>query len=467
VRSAKSVLPICLVVVLAACGARLTNEERLAGIRALQRGGGGASSGTGTGTGTGGLAGGTTGTGGTGGTLGPNGAPLPNGIGTVPPGGNGGATDTGVTATELTIATASDITGVQAGLFKSTWQAVNALAAMVNSQGGLYGRHLKVMFLDTKTDSTANQAAVRTACDRAFALVGSMSAFDNGGAEAGENCMIPDVSAIPVNGARSLAKNVYAANPIRPDKFAIGTANYIKNTYGSDVIKNAGMLYLNAGVTKSNALQRRRAYETVGFDFSKYFQQVEVLEPNYQSFVQSMKDKDIRYVNMVANYQSIQKLLKAMDQVEWHPTVMDWDSVAYSQSFLSVGSAANNSLVFLNTAIYEELNSNPEMQLYNTWLNRVAPGAKPDFFGFYAWSAGRLFLKVHEMVGPKITRKAFFSAIKTIHSWDGYGLHAAHDIGNKIQSPCFMYLQIVNEKFVRKAPAGRGFICNMGGIINT
>jgi len=466
VRSARSVLPICLVVVLAACGARLTGAERLEGIRALQRGGGtggGATTGTGTG---GGVLGGTTGPGGTGSAIGPNGAPLPGAIGSVPPGGNGGATDTGVTATQITIATASDVTGVQAGLFKSTFQAMTALTAMVNNQGGLYGRRVKLMLLDTKATSNDNNAAVVQACSQAFALVGSMSAFDNGGAEAGEKCGIPDVSAITVNAARSLASNVYAADPIRPDKFAIGTANYIKRTYGTAVIENAAMLYLNAGVTKSNALQRRRAYETVGFKF-RYFQQVEVLEPNYGTFVQAMREKGIQYVNMVANYQSIQKLLKAMDQADWHPTVSDWDSVAYSQSFLSVGAAANNSLVFLNTTIYEEISSNPEMQLYNTWLQRVAPGAKPDFFGFYAWSAGRLFLKVHEMVGPKITRKAFFAAIKTIHSWDGYGLHVANDIGNKIQSPCFMYLVIANERFVRKSPPGRGFICNMGGIINT
>jgi ABC-type branched-subunit amino acid transport system substrate-binding protein len=467
VRSTRSVLPICLVVVLAACGARLTGTERLAGIRALQRGGA-SNGGATTGTGTGGFdLGGGTGTGSTNNALGPGGASgLPVGIATVPPGGNGGKTDTGVTATEITLATASDITGVQAGLFKSTWQAMNALQAMVNSQGGLYGRRLKVMFLDTKTDSTANQAAVRSACDKAFALVGSMSAFDNGGAETGEKCGIPDVSAIPVNPARSTAWNVFAANPIRPDKFAIGTANYIKNTYGDDVIKNAALLYLNAGVTKSNAEQRRKAYQSAGFVY-RYYQQVEVLEPNYGPFVQAMKDKEIQYVNMVGNYQSIQKLLKAMDQAEWYPKVNDWDSVAYSQNFLSVGPSANNSLVFLNTGIYEEISSNPEMQLYYSWLSRVAPGAKPDFFGFYAWSAGRLFLKVHEMVGPKITRKAFFAAIKTIHSWDGYGLHAAHDIGNKLQSPCFMYLKIVNEKFVRLAPPNRGLICNMGGIINT
>jgi DNA-binding cell septation regulator SpoVG len=225
------------------------------------------------------------------------------------------------------------------------------------------------------------------------------------------------------------------------------------------------MLYLNAGVTKTNATQRMKAYKTVGFDW-KYVQEVQVLEANYGPFVEKMKEKGIRYVNMVANYQAIQKLLDAMDTAEWYPQVRDWDSVAYSQNFLSVGPPGNGSIVFLSTAIYEEVSSNPEMQLYVKWLNRVAPGAKPDYFGFYAWSAGRLFVKVHEMVGPKITRKKFFAAIKTIHSWDDYGMHVSNDIGSKIQSPCFLYVEIKNEKFVRKSPSS-GFMCNKGGIIPT
>src|SRR5207247_8916116 len=97
--------------------------------------------------------------------------------------------------------------------------------------------------LDTKAETTANKAAVTQACDNDLALVGSMSAFDNGGAEAGESCGIPDFTAIPVNPNRQLAKNVYAAFPNRPDKFAIGTANYIKKFY-PDVVSKAAMLYL-------------------------------------------------------------------------------------------------------------------------------------------------------------------------------------------------------------------------------
>jgi hypothetical protein len=106
------------------------------------------------------------------------------------------------------------------------------------------------------------------------------------------------------------------------------------------------------------------------------------------------------------------------------------------------------------------------MQLYLQWLSRAAPGSRPDFFGFYAWSAGQLFAKVHKDVGAKITRKGFMAAIKNVHDWTGNGLHVNNDIGNKIISPCFLYLEVKGGRFVRKHPSS-GFECGMGGVINT
>lgn len=467
-KSRAGAICIILMLVLAACGARLTREQKLAGIGSL--GGNSSTNTTGdtTGTATGDTAttGGTT-TGGTTGTTGgtTTGVAAPSACGN--PATNP-ASDKGVTKNQVVVATASDVSGVQAALFKSTHQAMRALTTMVNSQGGVCGRTLSFKPIDTKADSTANASAVRDACDSAFALVGSMSAFDNGGASAGQSCGIPDITAITVNGSRVQASNVYPIYPVRPDKVPIGPANYIKSKY-PDVIKKAAMLYLNAGVTKSNALQRVKAWETVGFDFI-YIQEVQVLEPNYSVFVQKMRDQGIEYVNMVANYQSIQKLLSAMDQADWYPKVRDWDSVAYSPSFVTQNNRpftpANGSLVFLNTALSEEASSNQEMQLYIQWLNRTAPGAKPDYFGFYAWSAGRLFVKLATQIGAKLTRPAMLAALKATHQWDGNGLHASHDIGNKIMSNCFLYVGINNGAFRRTHPS-RNFECGMGGIVNT
>ena len=473
-RSRAAAIAITTMLVLAGCGARLTATQRAAGIGLGGSGGGettgsaatttGGTAGSGTTTGTGASTGVTSGTGaGTGTGTGATGATA------CAVTGKNTASDKGVTPTQITVATASDASGPQAGLFKSTFYAMQAWAAMVNSLGGICGRSIKSELLDSKTDATANQAAVSQACQSAFALVGSMSAFDNGGASTGQSCGIPDLSAITVNGARVKATNVYPIYPVRPDKIPIGPANYIKKKY-PDVIKHAAMLYLNTEVTKANAMQRVKAYESVGFDYGKRIYQVEVLEPNYGTYVQKMQDAGVQYVDMVANYQAIQKLLQAMDTASWYPKVRDWDSVAYSDQFAYQNgqpfTPANGSLVFLNTNIYEERGSNPEMQLYSQWLSRVAPGAKPDYFGFYAWSAGRLFQQLASQIGSTLTRKALFDAVKKVHSWDGHGLHAAHDVGNKIMSPCFMYLTIQSGKFLRKDPSS-GFMCNEGPVINT
>src|SRR5687767_10950074 len=104
-RTAALIAPLLLVV--AACGARLTDAERLAGIRSLGRGGGaigpagpGATVGPGATTGPGATVG-------PGATTGPGATSGPGAV--IPPGGNGGATDTGVTANSITLTVASDI----------------------------------------------------------------------------------------------------------------------------------------------------------------------------------------------------------------------------------------------------------------------------------------------------------------------------------------------------------------------
>jgi hypothetical protein len=112
----------------------------------------------------------------------------------------------------------------------------------------------------------------------------------------------------------------------------------------------------------------------------------------------------------------------------------------------------------MNTAMFEEASSNPEMQLYESWLQRVAPGAVPDYFGLYAWSAGRLFQKAALAAGPKLTRAALFAQLKQIHAWNDYGLHAVQDVGNKREANCTLYMEIRDQKFVRIFPSS-GWNC--------
>ncbi len=464
-RAAALVSLFALVMVAAGCGSRLTDDERARAISALTGGGSGDSgaasdptTGT-TGGGTGGsTSGGSTSGGSTGGGGGSTGGSTTGGGGQAASGGSCAKatkeTDTGATATKLTIATLADISGVQPGLFQSAHQAARAAAAYINSTGGICGRQVDPMLLDSKTDSGGNRAAMLDACSKAFAVAGSMSAFDDGSAKPGQDCGIPDISAITTNAPKYNATNVFPAYPNAGPSIADTSAKYIAKRY-PDVIKKAAILWLNQAVTKNNAATRKKVWSTAGFSFIDEAE-VQVLEANYTRFVQEMRSRGVQYVTMVADFQNIVRLQKSMKQQNYVPKVRDWDSVAYDPDYLGEPDV-EGSFIFLNNALIDE--SSPEMNLYKQWLARAAPGAEPDYFGLYAWSAYRLMQKTATTVGPDLTREKFLAALKNTKEWNGNGLHGPHQTGKKLPTVCNVTVQVKGGKFARLHPAS-GFDCS-------
>jgi hypothetical protein len=101
------------------------------------------------------------------------------------------------------------------------------------------------------------------------------------------------------------------------------------------------------------------------------------------------------------------------------------------------------------------------MQLFMSWMNRVAPGYHQDIFGILAWSAGLAFEQAAKAVGPDLTRAAVIKQLQGITNWDGNGIQPAVNIGAKIPSKCFAYFKIENGAFDRVYPtAPNTFNCS-------
>jgi ABC-type branched-subunit amino acid transport system substrate-binding protein len=465
-----------LALVSTACGSRLTKQERENAIAALTRGGGGGGSSTTTGdtttTGTTGTTGASTpggssttttiGGGSSGGTSGGGGGGVVSSpVGTCAKATKGG--QTGLTATNIKIATLADISGVQPGLFQSAWDGAKAAAAYINSTGGICGRQVVTDLLDSKTDSGGNRAAMEQACANDFAVAGSVSAFDDGSAQPGQACGIPDITAVSTNRAKYSATNTFPAYPNAGPDLGTSSAKYIAKAY-PQAIKHAAILWLNQAVAVTNAAARQKAWAKVGFNWV-YKQEVQVLQASYTSFVSDMKNRGVQYVTFVGDFQNIVRMQQSMKQQNWFPKVRDWDSVAYNPQYLQTDpQAVEGSFVFINTGMIEEANSNPEMKLYTTWLQRAAPGAVPDYFGIYAWSAYRLLQKLATQIGPDITRAKLLSALKATSTWNDYGMHGPMQIGAKKPTVCTLYMQVKGGKFQRMWPAS-GFDCS-GSLVN-
>ncbi|MHB1486187.1 MAG: ABC transporter substrate-binding protein [Acidimicrobiales bacterium] len=464
----------------AACGARLSASQRAlalsgsgtgaSGLAGSQTLGGETGAGAGTGTtapasgapgsvaGTAGTAGSSTG--GTGASAITGSAPAGGSASSLPAGGNGGATDVGVTADSITISNVSDISGPSPGLFTSVQQGEAAAVAYINSQGGIYGRKLILKSRDDQEDSGQNRTQVLASCQDSLAMVGNTSAFDDGGASAIDACGIPNVASIATTTAAAQSKDTYPAYPTNPNVYVVGPGKHIAAAYPT-AIKHAAILWLDVATTNTLAQKEIAAYSSIGFNFV-YKTSVSVVETNFTQYVIAMKNAGVQYVTTQSDAPTIVRLSLAMQQQNYEPQVRDFYSVAYDPSFIAQGQqAVEGDLVYVNTALFSEASSNPGMQLYLTWLNRVDPGVKPTYFGIYAFSAGLLFQKAAIMAGPHLTRKGVLAALATIHSWTGDGLHAPQDVGNKTPSPCFVYMKIQGGQFVRNYPAS-GFDCSGG-----
>jgi ABC-type branched-subunit amino acid transport system substrate-binding protein len=482
-----------LTLVVSACGSRLTGTQQKLAQGATSHTGTNSSSSTGSGSGSdtsttlagaaaatgnsgsaGGTSGGGTSGGGTatvaGGTTPGSGkavvsstAPCGTNGNQTPAGGNGGATDTGVTATTITVGNIASLSGVAPGLTQSAQQATQAWAAYVNSQGGICGRQIKVQPFDDGNDSGTNFSDATQACSSDFAMVGNASGFDDGSAQAVNSCSIPTMAAEVSTTAAGGAADIFGASPGLAHYTQLGPANYIKATY-PNAIQHAAMIYLNVPATQFNALKEVAAYESVGFKYV-YNTSTTPTNANYAANVQAMQSAGVQYVTEYSDASSAERLLQSMQQANFAPQVVDWFSEEYSPQFAQqTEPESNGDLVLISaTDAYEDASSNPEMQLFLSWLNRVAPGAHHDIFGILAWSAGLAFEQAAKAVGPHLTRAGVIAQIKTITNWTGDGIQPPVNIGGKVPSKCFAYFKIESGAFQRVYPtAPNSFDCNSG-----
>lgn len=362
---------------------------------------------------------------------------------------------TGITDDKIVIANASDISGPVPGIFESAQQATRAYAAYFNSTGDICGRKLEVTLLDTRADAGADQQAYTRACAEAFAAVGSMSAFDSGGAGAAEGCGLPDIRSTSVNPERTQCSTCFSAQSVNVGLVPSVVPNFFLSKHKS-ATEHVGLLYINAGAAPPNAVKFRDAWTKAGWNID-VFQGIDVAEFNFAPYVQQMKDADVDLVVYVGPYQNTVKLQQAMDQQDFDPTVFLQDATIYDERYVEqAGSLGDGTFVYSSTALFDDP-KNKEMALYRSWLSQVSPGAVPNFFGLYAWSAARLFVQESVKLGGKLDRASLVAAIAKVKDWTSNGLHVPQQVGARTTYNCAQIIQLNGGKW--SPVSGNGFQC--------
>ena len=350
------------------------------------------------------------------------------------------ADDTGLTKDTITIGNATDISGPVPGLFEESQKAAQAFVAYFNASGGtICGRRLELVTYDTRTDGSADQQAAARGCDEVFAMVGSMSAFDSGGAATTEECGLPDVRAITTTNQRTDCTICYAAQPAGPNEFQNAVPDFIMRNH--DGGQKAAMLYLEGGAATENGPAQVAHSEERGMEYV-YVQSVSTAEFNYAPYVQAMKERGVETIQFVGANPFFGRLAQAMEQQGFEPELYLLDPTAYSPRYTDGGGdAVVGTVAFLNFLPFEEASSNPEMQLYRQWLERVSPGSDPGFFGLFAWSATRLFVEQAAKLGGDLSRESLIEAMGKVEGWTANGLHSPQHVSSKRIGDCWRFVR--------------------------
>lgn len=466
---------LTLTTALAGCGSMLTPEQRAA---VSGNGGYGASGGNGGGAAGPDAAGGPGQAAGPGAAGGPAGAGPGGGSAAAGPGSPGGAkgpgiggggckpgaaSDKGVTPNSIAIGNASDISGVVPSLFQGAQDATKAFAAYANANGGICGRTLDVHAYDTGETNSGDKAAAQKGCGETFAMVGSMSAWDNGGASDTSGCGEPDVRGMSQTKDRANAPTSFGAHSYNPGYYSTAGADYFGHKY-PDGVKKAALLYINQGAVQSEVDAETKVDQSRGWNFI-YTQPIDVSDVNYSPYVLQMQNKGVQVVIFIGVAQHGVRMAKAMQQQGYKPQAFIVDQAIYGDEYVSSGgSAVDGTYSEIQSLPLEELNSTPEGQLYVQWLQRVKPGAKPTMDGLVAWSAARLFATELVKLGPNPTRQGLLAALAGVHDWNGAGLTAPMDVAGRKTPPCSMFVQVRGPRWTRDGPAS-GYACgSLAGV---
>jgi ABC-type branched-subunit amino acid transport system substrate-binding protein len=247
------------------------------------------------------------------------------------------------------------------------------------------------------------------------------------------------------------------------NQFQNAVADFLLKNY-PDGAKNAGMVYLNAGAAAENGKIQPQAMTKRGMRFV-YQQGVDTTEFNYAPYVQGLKDAGAQHVQFLGGIPQYVRLAQTMQQQGFKPDVYVVDPTAYHPDYVEgAGSAGDGTVAFINFVPFEESSSSPELQLYLSWLDQTKPGATPDFFGLFAWSAARLFVEQAAKLGGKLNRESLVAALRGVDNWTANGLHSPQSVGPKRTGDCWRFVRLEGGKW--SPVGGTKYTCSGLTVVN-
>ncbi|MCU1377121.1 MAG: hypothetical protein JWN29_104 [Acidimicrobiales bacterium] len=363
-----------------------------------------------------------------------------------------GATDKGVTDTELTIGYGDDA-GFQSspGLNHEMSDAMKAVISWCNDQGGINGRPVKGNYYDAKVTEVNN--VITQACnDNVFMLVGEGFALDAAQEQIRLGCKLPAMPTYAVSPEFANGPLMYSAVPNPVDYQPVTEAAYYASKF-PDKAKKMGTMFANFAATIDTKDKQNSTWPKVGVTHLSCQLEYNIQgEADWKPFVQKLKQCGAEAVSFVGSpFPNFENMLEAADQLDYHP---DWLLQAnfYDQQLAkwNTNGLADHIFVRVQDIPFEYASSNPATK---TYMDIVAKsGGDISDLGIHATSAFLLWATGVKSCGSTVTRDCVLKYAADQHAWNGGGLSGEADVGKNLPSDCEVVVSLKGTTWMQVYP---------------
>jgi len=364
-----------------------------------------------------------------------------------------GSTATGVTDTEIHVGTVTDKGGPVSGLNVEMYDAAVAFTEWCNDNGGILGRELVLDDADAKLQEY--EAAMTTACEQDFALVGGGAVFDEDPNGVRVGCGLPNIAGYVVSEPARTADLQVQPIPNPVDKIAIGRHPAAAAAY-PDAVDHYGIMTsaLPSVILVSDQLED--AATQAGFTIDYRVEYAPINETGWDNFAREIKDKGIKVLEYVGQPADLVLLSEALDTAGYYPDVIllstNFIDEVYAQE---VGDKAGNTFIQSVFHPMTMADDNKATQDYLDLMEQYNPDGKVAQLGVQSVSAWLLFAKAAAECGSDLTAECLLEQAEAQEGWTGGGLHAEQTPGNEEPSECSLILTLTDGEFVYNEEATR------------
>jgi ABC-type branched-subunit amino acid transport system substrate-binding protein len=368
----------------------------------------------------------------------------------------------GVTPTQITVGNIATINGPVPGLFAGARYGAEAVAAYINSQGGICGRELVVDSADDQFDQATDQNEAQSMAGHILSFMGSFSLQDAGIPAGAPN--VPDIGE-SLSSQRFNSPMNFSPQPNAPG-YITGPYIYFKqDPQYQSATQHMALLVENTPQTATTGAWMAAALRSVGYKFIFTDTNLQPTDPTFNGDVQKMKAAGVTGVVFQATGTIIGQLANAMYQAGMTIILGNYSPPAYDPAYIqNAGPGVAGTALEQSLALYDgqDAAAIPMVSTLDQWYSRVNPGQVPDIYATYAWMSGLLLAQALNEAGS-VSRPALLGALKTITAFTGDGLAAPANPVAKSPPTCWLLIDVKNNQFVRDPATPSGFRCSPSG----